>query len=297
MRVLKIIQTNPEVFNTDPTKNYTEQEAIRLIASLDPQGNSIQSNEIEIRQTHLAIQNLVSLGFIETAVNMAIDLIPKAQSSQNLLVIQDLCQLLISHYFKIDTPESVLNFKRLFDKVHSIVALEHETLLLCGRAILNQEKTPSTDLSKISVLLTSIKKKLHIDSTWYHYYYYQFRAILLNGEDLENLYLEAIDYFRKLHFKHGYFANIFLEKLIHYYLKLNNLEGVENILGTIEPGSIFWFKSYLTYTKELLNQKDLKANDTCTLTMNHSAFAELPHDLKEEWRSVYKATVKLLLNS
>jgi len=297
MRVLKIIQANPEIFNTDQQKTYSEIEAIRKIASMESKGNKIQKNEFEIRQRHTAIGNLFSLGFVESAVELAILLIPEAEKAHQFKIAQDLCDTLITHYYHLQDLESVRIYKSLYDKFKSNISFEHESLLLCSKVIFNHKKIPFVDFEEIGVLLEAIKKKLPLDRLWYHFFYYYFKSMVLDEEELENLYNEAITYFENLNFRHPYFIDGFSEGLILYYLKKSAFEKVESQLDLLKEGSISWFNNHLHYATTLLNQKDIKSNDICVKTMNHPAYIDLSPTLKEEWKSVYKASVRLLLNN
>ncbi len=295
MRVLKIIQANPEIFNTDQQKNYTEIEAIRKIASMESKGDKIQKTDFDIRQRHTAIGNLLSLGFVESAVELAISLIPEAEKAQQFKIAQDLCDTLITHYYYIQDLESASIYKKLYDKFNSNISYQHESLLLCAKAIHNHKKMSSIDHEGVEVLLESIKKKLPYDRLWYHYFYFYFRSMVLDGSDLENLYHKAITYFKNLNFRHQYFIDGFSEGLILHYLKNRDFEKAETHLDLLDEGSVSWFKNHLHYTIVLLEQKDIKSNDICMKTMNHPSFTNQSSDLKEEWRSTYKASVRLLL--
>ncbi|MEM9547834.1 MAG: hypothetical protein AAGA77_17760 [Bacteroidota bacterium] len=297
MRVLEIIQAYPEIFDTNPNNTYDEEEAIRIIASMVHKGDTSQKNIIQIRQRHLAIQNLIQMGFLETAVEMAEDLIAMAQKAKQFNIVQELCHFLISHSLMIGNPKSVLLYKNLFDKIQSNIALEHETILLSGTAILNQNKVSAIPPAKLTVLLASIKKNMLMDPVWYHYYFFQFRALLCSKDELVKIYKQAIEYFQNLYFKHDYFSNFFLRKLILFYLENKTPEKAEKEITSVEIGSVFWYEIYLEYAQYLLSVEDLKAHDICLLTMNDSAFVSLPPELKEKWRTVYKKAVRLLLDS
>lgn len=300
MCVLKIIQADTELFGSDPKKQYSEVEAIRLIASMRCKGNEIQNEVIVLRQTHTAICNLISLGYNEAAVKLAIKLIPKAELAQQFNIAQDLCYKLIAHYYHIEDVKSANIYLSLYGKYTLNMSYEHETMVLCNKTILNYKKLDAKDLvnvGEINVLLEAIEKKLPFDVTMYHYYYYQYKSLTLEGKDLEQLYLDAIAYFKNLHHKHYSFSDEFLGRLIVFYLDINDLEKAERYLNELDSGSTLWFRNYLTYTNTLLNQNDLKSNDVCNVIMNHPFFANLPTELKDKWKVTYKATVNLLLDT
>jgi len=296
MRVLKIIQANPEIFDTNQSKIQTEQEAIRVLASMRCRGSDIQKEGFQIRQTHNAIKNLISLGYLETAIDLAIGLIPKAQQAEQYGLAQDLCDTLIAFYYTVDDLESVQFYKKLYDKFGSNISFEHETLLLCNKAIYNHKKNPSSDLEEVDILLDTINKILPVDRIWYHYYYFQFKSMILTDVDLENLYQEAISYFKSLHYKHRYFTDLFTEGLISYYIKALDLKKVEEQLKNLTVGSFAWFRSNLGFVNALLDQEDIQSHEVCLEVMNHPHFIDLLTELKEEWKVAYKASVRLLLD-
>ena len=296
MRVQKIIQAHPDIFNVDQNADYSEREAIQIIASTDCRGNDLQKSDFRIRQTHAAICNLLSLGFRNAAVDLAIELIPKAELAQNYTVAQDLCCHLIAHFYQVGDLESVHLYRSLYDLFTLNIANEHSSMLLFGKAILNHQTVTLVDVEEVQTLIQLITQNLPFDPLWYRYYYFQFKALLKKGEDLEQLYLATIDYFENLYLRHPHFIIPFYKALIKYYLDHSKIEKAENLISFLESGSVPWFRNNLLFVKALLKQSDIKANDICILTMNHTNFIDLPNDMKEEWKMLYKDSVRLLLD-
>jgi len=300
MRVIKIIQANPELFGSDPNKQYNELEAIRLVASMQCKGNDIQNEAFELRQTHAAICNLMSLGFNNAAVSLAKKLIPHAELAQQFGIALDLCHKLIAHYYHIDDIESANIYQSLYDKFSVNISNEHETMLLCNKTIKNYkklERQQSINPIELDILVEAVEKKLPFDVTWFHYYYYHYKSLILEGKELELLYLDALAYFDKLHYEHDSFSEVFLERLVIYYLDNYDLKLAEKYLHELNSGSNTWYRTYLAYTQLLLNQNDLKSNDICNFVMNHQTFVNLQSPLKDKWKSAYKASIKLLLGN
>ena len=296
MRVQKIIQAYPNIFNVEQNADYSEMEAILKVASMDCLGNELQKEDFRIRQTHAAICNLLSLGFRTVAVELAIELIPKAEIAQNYVVAQDLCSHLIAHFYQLGDLDSVHLYRSLYDLFTLNIANEHSSMLLFGTAIHNHQTIKEVDTEEVTTLINLIKQNLPFDPLWYRYYYFQFSSFLKDGTALEQVYLAAFDYFENLHLRHTSFIIPFYEGLLKYYLTANEVEKAENLVSFLEPGSISWFKNYLLLVKALLEKSDIKSNDLCILTMNHPNFIELPGHLKEEWKFVYKASVRVLLD-
>ena len=301
MGVQKIIQTNPEVFNVNKNKNYSEPEAIRLVASMECKGNKIQIENFEIRQSYIAICNLISLGFRESAIEQAAELVSRAEWFQQYRIAQDLCDRLITHHYQYGEMESVNKYKALYDHYTLILSCEHESKLLYGQAIYNYQHIVPIDVKTIMSLLEAIKLKLPVDSLWYHYYYYQCKTLMYTGEDLENLYIEAIEYFENLYFSHTIFISIFSDKLIRYYLENDKLEKalllVRKQTELFEPGTVRWFRNSLSYVNILLKTNNPKSEEVCKTVLGHSKFKELPEDRKTEWEIAYKASIKIAENS
>lgn len=241
MRVLKIIQANPEVFNIDPDKNYTEQEAIRVVASMNCPGNDIQKENFEIRQTHTAICNLIDLGFINTSIELATQLISRAEKSQNYKIALDLCDRLIPFFYNERNLSAVNMYKTLYHKYAMILVNEHESKLLFGRTILDNIPFLSIGKNELASLSTAINKKLPFDSLWYHYYQYQCKSLILEDGGQEKNYLEAIHYFEHLPVQHNLFVRIFSNKLIRYYKEKNEFEKARIIIEKLRhlPNSDF----------------------------------------------------------
>ena len=301
MGVAQIVNENAEVFDLVKDKNYTEIEAVREVASLECKGNQIQKENFEIRQTHTAICNLISLGYRETAIQKAIDLIPKAEWYQQYKIAQDLCDRLITHYYQYGDMESVTKFKTLYDKFTNIISCEHEAKLLYGQAVYNYRHILPIDVKSLMKLLEAIKLKLPVDSMWYHYYYYQCKTLLYEGEELEKLYLEAIDYFENLYINHTNYISYFTDELIKHYLENDHLEKalllVQKQSDKFEAGTIRWFRNSQSFANVLIKLNDPKSLKICERVMEHPKYNELPNDKKKEWDVAYKASIKIRAGS
>lgn len=300
MRVLKIVKANHDLFGSEQNKQYTEKEAIRIVASMKPKGNKIQDHTFEIRQAHSAICNLLSLGFNEDAIELAKKLIPKAELTQQYYIAQDLCHKLIAHFYFIDDIESVNIYQSLYNRFTLNVSYEHEAMLLCNKTIHNFMKLGDykpANPEELNKLIEEVEKKLPFDNTWYHYYYFLYKSLSLEGKSLEQLYLSAYAYFDNLHYNHKDFSEVFLERLIMYYLDANELENIEKNITLLSPGSMAWFRTNYAYTQILINQNDLKSNDICEIVMNHPKFTNIHATLKDKWKAIYKMVISLLLDS
>lgn len=295
MRVQKIILANPQVFQFDVSTIHSEMDAIQRIASMSCPEDLHLDVTFKIRQTFLAIYNLLALGFKTLAIDLAIDLVEEAETSHNYKIALDLCDLLIIHYIQIDDPSSIRTYKLLYDKFAQIVSNEHETTLLYWEVIENYSKVAFQGEKEIDSLVNAFLLRKPYDPINAPYYFYRLKAVLLQGKELEDLYLKAIEYFTALFGKHDTFIAFFKQQLIQYYLNHNEFQKADSLLKTIESGSIFWFKTYLVYAKALLKKRDLYVNDICLLIMEHPNYRTLPTDLKEACKSVYKASIRLLL--
>lgn len=299
--VLDIIYKNPSIFNIDKSKNYREIDAIRLVASHECIGDSVQIENFEIRQSYISICNLISLGFRESAIELATELISRAEWFQQYKIAQDLCDKLITHHYQYGDMESVNKYKTLYDRYALILSCEHESKLLYGQAIYNYQHIVPIDVKALMGLLDAIKLKLPVDSLWYHYYYYQCKTLMYEGKDLENLYIEAIAYFENLYFSHTIFISIFSDKLIRFYLENDKLENalllVQKQTELFEPGTIRWFRNSLSYVNILLKTNNPLSEEVCKTVLGHPKFKELPEDRKVEWEIANQASIKITKKS
>jgi len=234
MRVLKIIQANPEVFNKDQSKSYSEKEAIRILASMDCSGNEVQNEIFDIRQTHSAIFNLMDLGYRNTAVELATKLIPRSEQFHQFKIAQDLCDLLITHFYQEGNPDAIQIYKTLYDKYTLLISGEHLSKILFGKAIQNYKYEVPINKVELTLILNSIQSKLPYDTVWYHYYYYQCKSLMLGNEVLEQTYLDAIAYFEGLYLQHSSFIRFFCEGLVQFYKDKNALDKAEKIIQKIQ---------------------------------------------------------------
>jgi len=303
MGVLEIIKANKEIFNVDESKNYTEKEAIRLIASMGCNGNQVQKRCFEIRQSYTAICNLYSLGFRESAVELSVELISKAEWFQQYSIAEDLCDKLVSHHFQYGSMHHVEKYKKLHDKFRLILSCEHDAMLLYGDAIYKHKHIITIEVRELIQKFEIIKDKLPADiySLKYYYYYYQCKTLSYQGKELEELLVQAKEFFEGLYFKHTIYISIFTDKLIRFYLEHNELEKalllVEKQTEKFESGTIRWFRNALSYVNVLLKMNNPKAIDVCDVVTANPKFKELPDDRKKEWEVAFKASIKIRTGS
>ncbi|MDF1696872.1 MAG: hypothetical protein P1U56_13605 [Saprospiraceae bacterium] len=296
MRVQKIIQSHSSIFNSDPNKTYTESEAILIIASTPPKGSKIQVEETTIRQRHLAICNLLVLGFEEEAVAMAKDLLPQAVSIHLYTIAQELCSQLLQYFSKSQNEVLFDRYQTLYKKYTLAIALEQKSTHLLNQASILYSSNTSSQLQETTKLLASLETKLAVDYSFYHFHYYHIKSMTLWGESLEQLLLQAISYFQGLYYNHSSSSQRFILHIIDYYLEINALEKTESYIRALQKGSLMWHKKYLLLVEVFLEQNDIKSNDICIKTMNHPSYIHLPANLKDQWKAIYKRTVRLLLD-
>jgi len=297
MRVSKIIQANPEVFNTNPYKNYSKEEAVELIASMKYHAFGIQKKVFKLRQTYIAVCNLLDLGYRETAVELGIEAIAEAAALHEFGIAQELSAKLTQHFLQIDDEENIKRHKALFEKFSRTVKHHHKSLDLCAQILRNAQKLESVDENEVHALINLMQQYLPYDSIWYHYFYYRCKTLVQAGEEIEKTYKEGIEYFENLHHTHNLPSALLREGLILHYLKHEKMRKAEQQLLNIEKGTIPWFRAHLPYSSHLLAQQDLKSNDVCLLIMNHPNYTNIPKALKQNWKKVYKESVQLLLKS
>lgn len=299
MCVKKIIHSYPETFNVDPNTTYSEQDAIRLVASMKCDGSPLQKELVAIRQAHTAIHHLITLGFAEAAVELAEQLMPRAETAHLYKVAQDLCDILIAHYHFIQNKEALSKLKTIRNKFTMIISYEYDFKIIFAEAMHNYQLNIPVDIDDVQNMTDVIEKKLPKDTTRYHFSYFQSKALLLEGDDLVNLLHEAVDYFGRLHFKHYIPLRYFVHQLIKHHVKKDKYYKVtpliENQLKIHGDGSKEWFEEAYLFAKLLLRFDDIGANDLCIKAMNHHRYVDLPSDVKEEWNVIYKETVRKML--
>ena len=91
---------------------------------------------------------------------LAIDLIPTAEKAHSYKIAQDLCGLLINHYYQSEDPSSVRTYKLLYDKISLIVANEHDTMVLYGQVTNNYTIVSTQNKEEVNMLLKNIEKKI-----------------------------------------------------------------------------------------------------------------------------------------
>ena len=295
MCVLKIIYSNSNIFNPDPTRTYSELDAIKLIAQLDNPNKPSHKEIFEYRLTYLAICNLNDLGFMETAYDMAKKLLGKTTSNDQYKMAQELCDIAFKYCFLQHDLPSANKYLTLYHKYSLSVSYDEQSLKLLTEVVNNYLTYNIIDKQKARTLRNAMMPVDNKDTLWHRFLHYQYNVILLNHTDPEKLLLEAIDYFDQFYHKHRPYSDYFTAVLVDYYFETGEIQAAENYLSRLEEGTLIWFKSNFSYVKNLLLFEDLRSNDICLEVMNHTNYIKLSSEEKAQWKEAYKMSVRLLL--
>lgn len=297
MGVIKIIKDYPSVFSTQLDKNYTREEAIRLIAAALSQGSELQKDISLLRDTYHAVWRLIDFGFRETSVQLAESLVKQAEWYQKYSIAQDICEELEMYYSLFKDREAVEKYANLYLKYKEIRENEYKAKKLYKEIVYCYKRGLHIDTDRIMSILLELEEKLPKDNLCYHHIFFEFKSLILEGEELEELYLEAISYFESLHFRHTTYISVFIRDLIGYYIDSNQPVKAEALIrskeGNYTVGSTPWFRFMMIKCNYLLNQKDKNTLKVVQAVTNHAMFAELPEDTKIEWNVILESSIKI----
>ncbi len=300
MGVIKIIKDYPEVFNTKMDKEYTEEEGLRLIASAISQGSDLQKNISLIRDTYQAVWRLVDFGFRKTSIEIAERLVPQAVWHQKYSIAQDMCEELEKYYSLFGDFESMNKYAALYQRYKDIRDYEYEVKKMYNKVVYRHKRGLPIDTDKVISFLLELKHKLPKDNLCYHYIFFECKSLVCEGAALENLYLEAIDYFESLYFNHSTYVGIFTKHLIGFYtadgqsVKAKAL--IESKIDKYEMGSTPWFRFMMIYANFLANQNDKLVLDITNTATNHPKYNELPEDNRIEWSVIIEKSKSIFQN-
>ena len=291
MSVLKIIYKYPEVFNP-LRKNYTEEEAISLIASCPSKGNEFQKAYFIITDSYAAFRKLLKLGLRMPAIELGKNLLERSVYYQQYEVAALVSKQLCQHYYLFEDKETALKYNEKYELYRKIENLEYESEMLYNELIYDTTTTGSINKSHITMGLEGIKSKLVLDSCIYKYFYYQCNRLITTGEEHKNWCLEAIDYFENLYFRHEGFLNIFRKILIRYYNNNAQYEASQAFLNHCFASVVLYTRSWFIL---MFYQIDLhiKVDDFTSASLELEKIFEHPkykafNDMeKKEWNLLH----------
>lgn len=290
MNVLKIIYRYPEVFKP-LDQNYTEDQAISLIAACPSKGNEFHKAYFTITDSYAAFRKLLKLGLRKPAIELGKNLLNRCvwyqQYEVAALVSKHLCQ----HYYLFKDKETALQYNEKFTLYRKIENLESESEMLYNELIYHTTTTGSINKSHILKSLEGIKLKLELDSCIYKYYYYQCNSLITTGDEHKKWCLEAIDYFENLYFMHEGFLNIFRKNLIRFYNNNFEFEASQAFLNQCFESVVIYTRSWfilMFYQIDLhIKVRDfVVASNEIEEVFKHPKYMAFNDLEKKEWESL-----------
>ena len=159
MEVVKTVQNNPDIFKSQSSDQMGDDEAIDLIVSLQCDPHHPEKQSISIRQTHLAIDNLMDLGYVESAVNLALSCIKEAEQAGLYTIARDLCHQILPLLLFEGRIEEANEVSSLHARFTEVLKRQFEASSLFGEVYHNQ----SISLEE----LNQLKQNLSQDSLWH----------------------------------------------------------------------------------------------------------------------------------
>ena len=287
MSVLKIIKLYPHVFNTED-RDYTEEEAIKLISTCDSKGSYIQQSSFSIDDSYHAVCRLYKLGLRQPAVDLSLNLIKKAAWYQEYNVACQVAKFLENHYFNYEDFEKSEYYRNLCDQYNLMSVSEQDARRIYNRVFYNVQHGLETNLDVVSESLENIKKKLAVDSIIYHVYYFQCKYYLSEGIEQKEWIESAIDYFEGQYFRHEAHTNNFRFKYIQFYINCGEIDMAKSLLSKylneVSNGSKSWFLFIYSLTEIFAKEGSIQAaKNYYSKAVNHEVFNGLAESEKDEW--------------
>lgn len=288
MGVINIVKEYPEVFGK-VGETIDEEDAWRIIASVQSHGSTIEKDSISVYIQFNAIYNLFQIGLRDQAVELALELLKNAIESQYFEVAQKLCKLLVEDSFLMDDIDSAQKYDLLYRKYSEITELEYDAKFIYGKLLFNHNKGIESNEIEIIRAFSQIKEKLSFDNLMYHYYYHSCLLILASESEYEGRLLSAINYFDNLYYVHNSYLSPFVIKLALRYQKNGQYNNAKNLLEKqlerCKEGSIVWFKYMKTACLVYLSSGEMIKAKFCIDRVNENEkFQDLSNKDKVEWK-------------
>ncbi|MEM9549124.1 MAG: hypothetical protein AAGA77_24265 [Bacteroidota bacterium] len=290
MNVLEIIAKYPEVFNAKH-KEYTEEEAISLIASCPIKGNEFHKAYFFIIESYAAFSKLLRLGLRKPAIQLGKNLLERSVWYQQYEIAALVCKQLCQHHYLFEDKETALQYHEKFKLYRKIENLESESEMLYNELIYNTLTTGNVNKAHILKSLEGIKSKIELDSCIYRYYYYQCNSLITSGEMHKKWCVEAVDYFENLYFQHEGFLNIFRKNLIRYYNDHGEYAASEAYLKKCFESVVIYSRSWFIlkfYEIDLYIKKEdyTRADELMRHVVNHPTYQSFAEMEKKEWNAL-----------
>jgi hypothetical protein len=286
--ILKAIKDHPEAFDLKLDGDTSLDNLLRIVYSVKNNGTSIQQNLLTITKLYFGWTVLVKLGLRPIAMPLGVQLLQNFNWNNHYLYAADICNQLMKHYYMFDNGEEAQKYELMFKNYQNICVLEAEMETLYCKMIYKSDHGIEIDKVSINKDMEELESRLKFDSCKYHFYYYQCKCIISDGEEFEKWCLAALAYFKNLFFKHELYYNAFITKLYKYYLKNEEYDKVKNeipnYIDEAIEGSKSWYRLKYIYCIALLNCSEIeKAEKEMIYCQSLKMYKTMSDPHQEEW--------------
>ena len=260
------------------------KKKLRHIASLT-NGDIIHGakEKFGLLDTYTAVYKMMYLGLRDPVIKEAELLLSQAIKMLNYKIARDTCWILVHHYCQFETEKKHRDhYNSIYQNLNKLCDIEYKAQIIYGEA-LKSKNSDTINQKRINSFLKNMRalgKSLDEDSLYYYFYYYKINLLFTTGLEYKKWCLEAIDYYSKLDSRFNYYVSMFRNRIINYYLEINQYRESESNLLSLLNGSKkytnIWYRYSITLIRVYLRLGNYQnANKWHTLIINSRKFRTL----------------------
>ena len=271
-----------------------EKKTVLIASMAKSKGSEIQKIRFNLIREYSAFQNLFMLGIFESGVKLGKKLYKRAIYYHDYKTALNVVETLFQHLVSFGSNIEALKYDKIYNDIDKICKAEHESKLMFMK-VLNAEKTnklSDLDNEYFSKWLKLAEKTLYTRSSDFHFFFYQIKLKLSQGDQYEFWCKKAIDYFEKLHFNHSAFASTFHRRLVHYRFEngdvgIATLKLLKEVIDLVKQYSSSWYRYVHTMVKVLLSQdKFEESHILINKVLRSKKFRYQPKEHRNEWQLI-----------
>lgn len=216
-----LIRRYPKVFQDLSDKPLSEEDVYKKLSTFRFSYKGSLDDEMNIRHRHFVVTKLIAIGDLKFAVELAEDIISKAQAHHMYYIVLELCDLLIFYYLFVGNMEEVNNYETLYRKIRTNANFQRQTMKLVHRCLNDSKRFSQESDNATSELIEKLIASFNSDKPRQAFYRFLFLTMESNNSSPLKEHMEAIEYFDCFFGKDNFYSDVFSDKM-------NNLTSPSN---------------------------------------------------------------------
>jgi len=290
-----------EIYNSKPNNpsfrsfiSSLEKKTVLIASMAKSKGSEIQKIRFSLIREYAAFQNLFMLGVYESGIKLGKKLYKKAIYYHDYKTALNVVETLFQYLVSFGNNKEALKYDKIYKEVDKICKAEHESKLMFSK-VLDAEKSNKFTIHENEYFVKWLKlaeQTLYTSSSDFHFFFYQIKLKLSDGDEYESWCIKAIDYFENLHFNHSAFTSTFHRRLVHHRFEngdvgIATIKLLQEVIDQVKPYSAAWYRYVHTMVKIQLNQdKFEESNRFINKVLRSKKYRYQPKEHRNEWQLI-----------